>query len=303
MKEKVYEDIAEFFYKKASARVKIKVDERKLKHKEILYPDPKQISRIINNNRQRNNKFLINNSALETSYIDGNNKSVPSGLIPSLGFNSPKEVLWGKNEEIADYIHDLFMLLWEKVCVQDNRIDSDFYLCDYVLYAKYITYWRILFEFATINDPRFSFEEYNGKILNFPSLFFGIKEDTVIKNIDSARNDALEYFYNRFKDDFFTNFIDFTEKNDSFHMLNNRIKDDLVEKRFLPLIEKYRPDASSLGLRVKDLILEDLSYCAALVCKRNIDNPEYRQKLISASSDYIMQLEEIQRALIKKKRN
>ena len=56
------------------------------------------------------------------------------------------------------------------------------------------------------------------------------------------------------------------------------------------LMEKYKPDASSLGLRVKDLILEDLSYCAVLVCNRNIDNPDYRQQLINASSNYILQL-------------
>ena len=86
-------------------------------------------------------------------------------------------------------------------------------------------------------------------------------------------------------------------------MLNNRIKNDLIEKRFLPLMEKYKPDASSLGLRVKDLILEDLSYCAALVCNRNIDNPDYRKQLINASSDYILRLEKIQLSANKKKRN
>lgn len=49
-------------------------------------------------------------------------------------------------------------------------------------------------------------------------------------------------------------------------------------------MDKYKPDASSLGLRVKDLILEDLSYCAALVCNRKIANPDYRKQLINASS-------------------
>lgn len=296
-KEKEYESIAEFFYKKASARVKTKVEESKLKHKEILYSDPKQISRIINNNRQRNNNFLINDSALETSYVDENNKSVSTGLIPSLPFNSPKEVLWGTDKEITEYLHDLFTLLWDEVCVRNKLIDSDFYLCDYVPYAKYSTYWKILFESDTINDPHFSFVEYDGKMLNFPAMFYGIKEDTVIENIDSARSDALEFFYAKCKDDLFKSFIEFTEENDSFHMLNNRIKNDLIEKRFLPLIEKYKPDASSLGLRVKDLILEDLSYCAALVYNRNIENPDYRRQLIKASSDYILRLEKLQVAL------
>jgi len=155
----------------------------------------------------------------------------------------------------------------------------------------------------TLNYPRFSDEEYNNRMLNFPAQFFGTREDTVIENIDSARDDALEYFYNRCKNDFFKSFIEFTEENDSFHMLNNRIKSDLIEKRFLPLMDKYKPDASSLGLRVKDLILEDLSYCAALVCNRKIANPDYRKQLINASSDYILRLEKIQLSSNKKKRN
>ena len=81
-------------------------------------------------------------------------------------------------------------------------------------------------------------------------------------------------------------------------MLNNKIKNDLIEKRFLPLIEKYKPDESSLGLRVKNLIFEDLSYCATLFCKHNIENPKYRKELIKASSAYIIRLEHIQNNLI-----
>lgn len=80
-------------------------------------------------------------------------------------------------------------------------------------------------------------------------------------------------------------------------MLNNTIANDLIEKRFLPLIKKYKPDASSLGLRVKNLIYEDLSYCATLVYKRNINNPDYRKQLTNASSDYIISLEKIQKDL------
>lgn len=319
-KEKDFENIADFFYKKASDRIKHKVKDSNLRHVDILYPDPKQISRIINNNRQRNNPYLINDSALESSYkLEDIEKFIPCGLVPNLNFNSKKEVLWGTDVEICSYIHDLFMLLWNEVCINRKRIDSELYLCDYIPYAKYSTYWKILFESDSINDPRFSFvkyskimpdseietsnfirypnEEYSNRVLNFPALFFGIKENTVIENIDSARDDALEFFYNRCKEDFFTVFIEFAEKNDSFHMLNNKIKNDLVENRFLPLMEKFKPDASSLGLRVKNLIYEDLSFCASLVCNRSIDNPDYRKQLISASSDYIIRLEKIQSAL------
>ncbi|RKM59069.1 hypothetical protein D6856_11875 [Butyrivibrio sp. XB500-5] len=86
-------------------------------------------------------------------------------------------------------------------------------------------------------------------------------------------------------------------------MLNNKIKNYLVENIFLKLMDKYKPDASSLGLRVKNLIFEDLSYCAPLVSNRKIDNPEYRRQLINASSKFILRLEKIQASQAKKKRN
>ena len=60
-------------------------------------------------------------------------------------------------------------------------------------------------------------------------------------------------------------------------------------------MKKYRPDKSSLGLRVKTLISEDLSYCAAIYCNRIIDNPDYIKKLINASNEYICKLEDIQK--------
>lgn len=320
-KEKDFEEIADFFYQKASDRIRQKVENCNLRYIDILYPDPKQISRIINNNRQRNNPYLINDSALECYYKPEDEEShITCGLVPMLDFNSKEEVLWGTDDEIRTYLHDLFNLLWNEVCINRKRINSELYLCDFIPYAKYSTYWKILFESDTINDPRFSFvknseiiqvletessdftrcsnDEYNNRILNFPALFFDIKEDTVIENIDSARNDALDYLYGKCEEDFLRTFKEFTEENDSFHMLNNTIKNDLIEKRFLPLMDKYKPDESSLGLRVKNLIFEDLSYCAALFCKRNIENPKYRKELINASSAYIIRLEHIQNSLV-----
>lgn len=295
MSKKEYETIAEFFYKKASDRVRQKVKESNLKHIDILYPDHKQISRIINNNRHRNNPYLINDSALNTSYVDDETqKYISCGLVPKLDFNSVKEVLWGTDEEINSYIHDLFLLLWEEVCVNNKRIDSELYLCDFVPYAKYSTYWNILFESSTFNDPRFSFVEYEGIMLNFPALFFGIKEDTVIENIDSARANALNYLYYRCKNAFLSEFINYANTTFSFHMLNKSLKNELIECKFIPMLEHFKPDASSLGIRVKNLILEDLSYSASLFINRQIDNPIYRQMLINASENYICRLEEIQ---------
>ena len=311
---KDYECIAEFFYERASNRVRLQIEEEGLRHIDIIYTDTKQLSRIINNKRKRNNPFLINDSALISSFHDEDEY----GLVPKLRFESKSEVLWGNEQEIRTYIRDLFMLLWNEVCINRKRINSELYLCDYIPYAKYSAYWKIIFESDTTNDIRFSFvknseipmlssgienlnytrnsdEEYNNRMLNFPAMFFGIKEDTVIENIDSARDSAIEFLYNRCKEEFFNTFKEFAEDNDSFHMLNNIIKKDLIEKRFLPMMEKYRPDKSSLGLRVKNLIFEDLSYRAAIYCNRRIDKSDYRKKLIDASDEYISKLEDIQK--------
>lgn len=294
-KKKKYETIAEFFYEKASIRVKQKVLESKLRHTDILPSDPKQISRIINNNCARNNPYLINESALSTSYIDIETKKyVSCGLIPKLNFNSAKEVLWGTDEEINSYIQDLFLLLWEEVCEKNEQFDSELYLCDFIPYAKYRAYWNILFDSDTINDSRFSFAEYRDKMLNFPALFFGIREDTVIKNIDSAKNNALNYLYCRCKDTFLSEFINYTNSKSSFHCLNKSLENDLINEKFIPTLEKFKPDASSLGIRVKNLILEDLSYSASLIFNQQDHNPKYLPLLINASSDYILKLEKIQ---------
>lgn len=300
---KEYQTIAEFFYQKASDRVKKRVTESKLTYAEILPPDPKQISRIVNNKPVRNNPYLINNSALQTTYVgDGIGEMIPCGLIPSLNFNSEKDVLWGTDEEITNYISELFYLLWNEVCLKSTQFDSELYLCDYIPYAKYSTYWKIFFDNDTINDPRFSFAEYNGKMLNFPAMFFGIREDTVIKNIDSARNEALIFLYNKCKKTFLSEFITFANATTSFHMLNKTIKNVLVEKTFLPMLEKYRPNSSSLGLRVRNLIYDDLSYNACLVSNRQIENAEYIRHLVKASQDYILQLEEIQNRIISERK-
>lgn len=295
MTENNYDTIANFFYEKASIRVKQKVLESKLRHTDILPSDPKQISRIVNNNRTRNNRYLINNSALNTSYIDVETKKyIPCGLIPKLNFNSAKEVLWGTDKEINAYIQNLFLLLWEEACEKNEHFDSELYLCDFVPYAKHRAYWNILFDSDTIKDSRFSFAEYKDKTLNFPALYFGIKEDTIIEEIDSAKNNALNYLYCRCKDTFLSEFINYANATTSFHCLNKSLKNDLIECKFIPMLEKFKPDASSLGIRVRNLILEDLSYSASLIFNQQDHNPEYLSLLINASSDYILKLEKIQ---------
>lgn len=275
--------IAEFFYERASNRIKKKVKESKLKYAEIYKPDHKQISRIVNNERTKNNRFLICDAVISNSYKDETTeKYIECGLLNKLNFNSKKEILWGSDEEINLYLYDLFELLWTEVTAENSpyKIDSELYLCDYIPYAKYSTYWNILF------SPR----------NKYPAITYGIYEDTVIEEIEPARENALLFLYCRCKNDFNHRFFSFIETEESFHKLDKVLKEKLIEKSFIPMLDTYKPDASSLGLRVRDLINADLSHCASIIFNES-NNDSYFTSLINASSNYIVKLEEIQQMI------
>ena len=175
------EKIAEFFYFKASKRIGEHINKSGLSYSKIHKPDHKQISRIVNNKRTPNNPFLICDAVIINYYLDettGNH--ICCGLLgtPELNFNNAKEILWGTDEEISSYIFDLFILLWEEVSSSPQyQLDTELYLCDYVPYAKYSSYWNILFSETNI----------------YPALYYSIREDDVVENIDPARENAIKY--------------------------------------------------------------------------------------------------------------
>lgn len=278
--------IEDFFYSKASKRIGERIKKSGLKYSEIYQYDHKQISRIVTNKREKNNRFLICDAVISSYHEDEESgKKIPCGLlhVPKLNFNSEKEILWGTDEEISSYIFDLFTLLWEETTSSPcYKINGELYLCDYVPYAKYSSYWNILFSPANI----------------CPAIYHAIYEDTVIQEIDPARENAIVFLYNKCKSEFTSLFTSFTEEKKSFHMLRNTIKKDLLENLFVKMIKKYEPDSSSLGLRVRDLIQADLTHCASQVV--GVENSPYYKSLINASSTYILALEKIQEQQIER---
>lgn len=277
------ERIENFFYSRASKRIKQKVEESKLKYAEIYKPDHKQISRIVNNKRNKNNRFLICDAVISNSYKDdATGKMVKCGLLetPELKFQSIKEILWGTNAEIYSYLYELFVLLWEETTTDSRfEIDTELYLCDYIPYAKNRAYWDIIF----------SRDKY-------PAPFYGFIEDKVFEEFDSTRDSSLAFLYKRCKVDFFKRFSAFTQKQESFHKLDRIIKDELIKNIFIPVLRKHKPTASSLGLRVRDILYADISHCAPLIVKNNYDYP--LSALIKASTDYIQELEKIQNEIV-----
>lgn len=267
-------NILEFFYQKASERIKKEVEASGLTHREIYMRDSKQISWIINNNKTKNNRFLITDAVLENCDDFGN----PNGLLPKLSFKNIKEILWGTDDEIANYLPELFKLLWNEITSEDNpyEIDKELFLCDYVPYAKYSTYWNILFSPTN----------------KYLAITYGIFEDDVVENIDYTRNCAFKYLYNKCQNNFANIFSQFTDKTKSFSRINHVFKQSFLEDLFIPMLKEYTPNECSLGLRVKSLIESDLLHCASLVYKDI--NSNYLVKLINASSTYIVALEDIQ---------
>lgn len=268
--------ILEFFYCRASTRIKEKVTESKLTHREIYMRDSKQISWIINNNRTKNNRFLITDAVLQNCDDFGE----PDGLLAKLPFRNRKEILWGTDDEIECYLPLLFELLLDEVSYEDNpnHIDKELYLCDYIPYAKYSTYWNILFSENNI----------------YPAICYGIMEDDVINNIDKAKEEAYIFLYNKCKNIFKKNFFEFAEKTDSLHKINQVFLDNFIRDKFIPMLIQNKPNNSSLGIRVKNLIEADLSHVASLVLNEEDIDQKYYAKLINASSTYIVCLEKLQ---------
>lgn len=112
--------------------------------------------------------------------------------------------------------------------------------------------------------------------------------------IDDSRDKALLFLYSNCKSDFLTFFQSFTEEQLSYHKLDKTIIDILLPE-FIRVLETHKPNSSSLGLRVRNLINADLSHCASMV--GNKDFQPYYAQLNSASSTYILELEKIQQSL------
>ncbi len=283
------ETIMDFFYKKASYRIKERVENSDLTHAKIYITDPKLISRIVNNKRTRVNPFLIPDAViLSSAKEESSDNYVDIGLKPKLKFESKKEILWGSDDEIKSYLPELFELLWDELTEDDlkNQCNKDFILCDYIPYAENRAYYNLLFSSG-----------YPGSFL----ALYGRSEDVIISEFDSVEKEAVAYLYFKCKDDFEKMFKDFCSKTDSFHKIDKVIKSEFLDTVFIDLIKQNIPNEHSLGIRVKTIIESDLSQSAELIIKYNetqeID--EIKKKLINASSTYAVMLKEIQIDMIK----
>lgn len=263
----------DFIYSSCANRINNKINESCLTLEKIYSSDPKILSSIRQNIRTPRNVFLVPDRVFT-------NPQNNDGLLVKLDFhNSIQEVLWGTEEEINNNLP----LIFKNVILDllDNKLKLDFsiedILCDFVPYAKYSTYYKIILS----------------KDNKYPAIFYGVYEDKVIENLYSSKDRAIDFLYSKSQNEFSKAFINFAKETTSFKNINKVFKENFIYKSFIPLLMTHIPDETSLGIRVKNLILADLSQTAKLILNNDFTNDYYRQ-LINASSEYILKLERIQ---------
>ena len=117
-----FEKTAEMIFELCSRRVKNRVEESG-KSLEVLYPEnPKLISLIQNNRRDKyHNRYLLTAAGIDV-------------LVPALGFHSIEELLWGTKQEQDSYF--LRFLLWENYRIQQIQILISIRSCVHMLHMQ-----------------------------------------------------------------------------------------------------------------------------------------------------------------------
>ena len=276
------ENTINYFFKNCSKRIDTRIKKKGLYHYGVYPSDEKMISRIVKCTLGKNNKYLLTKAVMR----DSDNLY---GLIPRLEFKDEREVLWGKDEEIANNLPDIFFnLICDLLpCCSDYGINIDNILSDYIPYAKYFTYQQV------IEHSKLS-----------PLIYYGIREDTLASEMLDAKERAIDFLYSKpeCKGIFAKLFNKFTKETLTYTKIDKVLDEKFVRPFFIPLLKKYIPTNDSLGLRVKNLVESDMSKSKDLILNHQIgretDSSEMIKRLIHASSVYIIELEAIQKDYI-----
>lgn len=283
-KKILFKNTMQYFFENCSLRVKCRIQtleqERNCKifYSDIFPNDEKMISRIVNCKIGKNNPYLLTDKVLN-NYYDKN------GIVPMLGFENEQEVLWGNADELQRSLPEVFRnMIYDLLSCNINfGVDVHRILCTYIPYAKYSYFWKVITD---------------GK-QEVPLLFWcGIKEDTVVENMEKEANRAIDLLYAKVEAEFSKAFIKFTKQTNSYSKIDEHFKKEFVCKEMISLLKKYIPSENALGLRVRNLIESDISKAEELFLQHNLQESnqitELTQKMINISSRYITELEEIQ---------
>lgn len=271
----LFEKSVDFIFKLASKRIDSKIKVSGLKQEDI-YSDTTQISRIINNKRDKNkNRYLITDTVLE------------HGLLEKLDFKNKSEILWGTHEEIKLYINDLFYLLFDEVTNNEKKysIDKKLLLCDHIPYAQCLGFNEIII-YNNQNTP---------KIEHIPvSKVYHLNEESLPIELSRFEREAIDYLYQKCNSIFLNDFISFTKEITTFKQIDKHIEEKLIFKRFIPMLKKFYPNKDSLGLRTRNIIKTDFLKLTRIYHSRDINKIAHQVKLVKEDLKYIIELEKLQ---------
>lgn len=284
MPEIYFNKTKDFIYRNCVRRVENKRLEKKLPQIALCRDDKTLVSYFFNCKLTSNNQYLVTKKLLDyTSDIIGSR----TGAVPIFEFENIHEVLWGNDKEFEDNLSTIFSLLVFDILDSSTK-DKDFLeyvLCDNIIYSKY-------FSFRNIKD------KYNVSLLENFAVYDELVNDQHMSNYLDI---AIKYLYHKpaFHSKFKEIFLFFTKSHDDYTHI-----DDRLYKEFIPnlyeLLDNYKPTATSLGIRVKNLIDTDIIKAIEQIdaLKNNPDflntpEAELNKQIVNASSTYICKLEDI----------
>ena len=275
-----FDNTRTFVYEKCVERVEKRRKEKNVPMYTICPDDKSLVSHFFNNNPTPKNPYLVNKRLLK-------NEDDDTGILPILKFDKEHEVLWGEPTEFENNLYPIFERMIFDLMSFDSKYKSDIelVLCDHITYAKYSTIAKLK-------------EEYH---LSSTLTYFGILDIFISdENMKIYLRNAIRNLYAkpRFSDLFMKEFLIFTHKHKDYKFFDKRLEQEFIIPSLIPLIRKYVPNSSSLGLRVKQLLETDIVKCInqfELQAKNQEHSVEYSMnlKIIHASCDYIVQLEKI----------
>lgn len=265
--------ILDFFYSKAQQRIEAAYNAynevNHLKYSDILPSNPKLLSYIINGKTTtKNNPYLITAGAIDALVA-----------IKKFPLKTAKEILWGNQEEIDLYIEDLFFLLWEEYISSSQEINSEYFQCDYLPFAKHL-----VIKNAIVNENN-----------EFLEVLYQTSKEELLLNDKIITNESIKYIFQKNKEWFQTEWEAFASKTSTFTKLN-KIIDSFVSDIFVPKLKENTPiERTSLGIRAKNLLESDL-YVKDQEIKvwgwNNCDE-QIKYKLFKLSLSYLDELEQI----------
>lgn len=276
--------------------------------------DPQMISRILNNNKNAPKGRTSPNPSLIPTPRNNTDDGYYGILQRNLKFESICDMLWGTRKEKKDFIPLIFICLITDLLDMENDFSKEIkeILVDFIPYAKNQTFFE-MFITQEIEIPLLPNQESHEKPAYFhgikeksykiPAYFYGIKENDIYEDRSLIRFEAIKYLYAKCVQEFEGIFNEFIDERSNLKNLNRDLSDFALNS-LKKMLNGYKPNENSLGLRVRNLLISDWKAQAKFIFPEiektsSKDTNDVRKYLIDCSLQYIHNLEDIQQIIIR----